>query len=112
MRGEDGELRREPETSPAGPLGERCFDDLFQSPSGGWCAAVEADGTRIELEADARWRWMQIYAPEGSDYACIEPMVAPTAGLSDGNAVTVGAGEVFEACFTLRVGSLEGDPRG
>ena len=112
VRGEDGELRLDPEESPTGPLGDRCFDDLFQAPSGGWCGAVEAAGTRIELEADARWRWMQIYAPEGSDYACIEPMLAPTAALSDGSGVTVEAGDVFEASFTIRVGSQEGESRG
>ena len=112
VRGDDGELVLDGANSPAGPLGDRRFDDLFRAPSGGWSAAVEAIGTRIEIEADGGWRWMQIYAPEGSDYACIEPMLAPTAGLSDGRVTTVEAGDAFEASFEIRVAATEGRSRG
>lgn len=88
---------------PSGTLDDRHLDDLFRGPDGGWTAAVIADGVRMELEADAGWPWLQVYAPQDSDFACIEPMLAPTAALSDGHPVMVEAGGRFEASFTLRI---------
>lgn len=94
---------------PSGILGGREFDDLFRGPDDGWLAAVIADGTRMELEADAHWPWLQVYAPEGSDFVCIEPMLAPTAALSDGHPIVIDAGARFEASFTLRIIDESGD---
>lgn len=88
-----------------GPIGDRRFDDLFlvADAEAGWTAAVVAGGARIELEADAAWRWMQVFTPEGSDAVCIEPMLAPTSALVDGGVVRVEPGQRFEAGFTIRV---------
>ena len=98
-----GGLRLGEEVDPSGSLLGRTFDDLFQPPDGGWSATVVGAGeARIELIADRHWRWMQVYAPEGSDFACIEPMLAPTAGLSDGEVTVVPAGGVLDASFTIR----------
>ena len=98
-----GDLVVEDETDLSGTLADRCFDDLFGTSGEGWTAGVVGgDGARIELIADPHWRWMQVYAPEGSDFACIEPMLAPTAGLSDGDVLVVPAGTSLEASFTIR----------
>ena len=45
--------------------------------------------------------------PGGFRFACIEPMLAPTASLSDGHARILDAGDSLDASFTLRV--LEGE---
>ena len=88
---------------PSGPLGERVFDDLYRAPSGGWsCAVTSPTGGRIELQADAEWPWVQLYSPQDADFMCFEPMLAPTAALSDGTARIVPAGTVFQAAFTIR----------
>ncbi len=89
----------------SGPIGNRRFDDLFlvADTEAGWTAAVIAGGARVELEADAAWRWMQVFTPEGSDAVCIEPMLAPTSALVDGGAVRIEPRRMFEAGFTIRV---------
>ncbi|MDG1977359.1 MAG: aldose 1-epimerase [Phycisphaerales bacterium] len=102
-RDASGGLVRQDETDLSGPLAGRSFDDLFEMSGEGWTAAVvAADGARLEVIADRNWRWMQVYAPEDSDFACIEPMLAPTAGLSDGDVAIVAAGTTLEASFTIR----------
>ncbi len=88
---------------PSGPLGPRRFDDLHQAPDDGWtCAISSPDGGRIEFEADSNWPWLQLYSPEDADFMCFEPMLAPTAALSDGAAMVVPAGTVFQASFAIR----------
>lgn len=91
----------------SGRLGDRVFDNLYRAPEGGWKAALSGGNSTLELEADESWRWLQVYAPVGSDFACIEPMLAPTASLSDGHARILDAGDSLDASFTLRV--LEGE---
>ncbi|MDA1026472.1 MAG: aldose 1-epimerase [Planctomycetota bacterium] len=87
----------------SGPLGSRQFDDLHRAPDGGWkCAISSPDGGRIEFEADSNWPWLQLYSPRDADFMCFEPMLAPTAALSDGAALVVAAGTVFQASFTIR----------
>ncbi|MFB0985852.1 MAG: aldose 1-epimerase [Phycisphaerales bacterium] len=89
--------------NPTGTLGSRHFDDLYRGPDHGWlCAISSPDGGRIEFEADSNWRWLQLYSPDGADFMCFEPMLAPTAALSDGDALVVAAGTVFQASFSIR----------
>jgi len=101
--GDDGRPTLAAPIDVSGPLGDRTFDDLHRTGDDGWTATVAADDASIELEADRAWRWMQLYAPAGSEFVCVEPMLAPTAALSDGEAVRVAAGSRFEASFTIRV---------
>ena len=101
--GDDGRPTLGPEHDVSGPLGDRTLDDLFLVGDTGWTASVASVAASIEIEADRAWRWMQLYAPAGSDFVCVEPMLAPTAALSDGGAVRVAAGSRFEASFTIRV---------
>lgn len=86
-----------------GMVGDREFDDLHRAPDGGWTAAVKARGTTVEIETDGSWPWMQVYAPAGSDFVCVEPMIAPTAALSDGHARMVEPGHDLEAEFEIRI---------
>jgi galactose mutarotase-like enzyme len=102
-RGDDGRPTLGPDHDVSGPLGDRTFDDLFLVGDTGWSATVTSGPASIELVADPAWRWVQLYAPAGSDFVCIEPMLVPTAALSDGGAVRVAAGSRFEASFTIRV---------
>lgn len=87
----------------SGRLGDRVFDNLYRAPEGGWKAALFGGNSTLEIEADESWPWLQVYAPAGSDFACIEPMLAPTASLSDGHARILDAGDSLDASFTLRV---------
>lgn len=87
----------------SGPLGDRRFDDLFAVGDGGWTASVSAGGVRVSLVADDAWPWMQVFTPAGSDAVCLEPMLAPTAALSDGAGRRVAAGARFEAGFEIHV---------
>lgn len=88
---------------PTGPLGPRHFDDLHLAPVDGWkCAISSPDGGRIEFEADSNWPWLQLYSPADAEFMCFEPMLAPTAALSDGDALVVAAGTVFQASFSIR----------
>ena len=98
-----GSPRLETSTEIGGTIGERVFDDLFRAPDGGWTASVKAGGTTVELQADGSWPWLQVYAPTGSDFVCVEPMLAPTAALSDGHAVVVEPGDPLHASFTIRI---------
>lgn len=92
-----------------GVMGDRVMDDLYRAPDGGWSGAVIAGGRRVEIETDDSWPWLQVYAPTGSDFICIEPMLAPTAALSDGHAVLVEPGAPLEASFTIRILEEGGD---
>ena len=86
-----------------GPLGDRVFDDLYRAPDEAWNATVSDGASTIELRTDGSWPWLQVYAPEGSDFVCIEPMLAPTAALSDGHPLVVEPGRPLEASFTIRI---------
>ena len=102
-RNDLGDLVSGAPIDPSGPLGSRTFDDLHRAPDDGWtCAISSPDGGRIEFEADSKWPWLQLYSPEGADFMCFEPMLAPTAALTDGVAAIVPAGTVFQASFVIR----------
>ena len=104
--GAEGSPRLEASKKIDGVIGDRVFDDLYRAPDGGWTAAVSTSESTVEIEADESWPWLQVYAPAGSDFVCVEPMLAPTAALSDGHAVVVEPGSPLEASFTIRI--LEG----
>ncbi|MCP4835384.1 MAG: aldose 1-epimerase [Phycisphaera sp.] len=102
-----GNPRLGPPIDVNGRMGDRVFDDLYRAPDGGWKAGLFGGDSIVEIEADDSWPWLQVYSPAGSDFACIEPMLAPTASLSDGHARILDAGDSFDASFTLRI--LEGE---
>lgn len=96
--GEEGERCHE-----SGPLGSRTFDNLYSAPQGGFAFAIKGDATATTIESDGTWRGLQLYATPTGHFVAVEPMVAPTAALSDGSATTVRAGETFTASFVVGV---------
>jgi aldose 1-epimerase len=97
------------ESEPAGELGgelcERTFDDAYADLTGDPPAfALEGGGRRIEARFDSGYPFAQVYAPEGQDLICFEPMTAPTNALVSGwNLPLCQPGGSFTAIFELAV---------
>ena len=94
---------REHERAEAELIGRRTFDDLYALGRTRRLAFTADDGTAIELCADARYPYAQVWVPPGKPFAALEPMTAPTNALVDGNAPLVEPGDAFTALFTLAV---------
>jgi aldose 1-epimerase len=88
-----------------GPLGDRTFDDNFEVLRGEAPAFTVTDGRRrTELRFDAGYPVAQVYAPEGSDFICFEPMTSPIDALSSGHGLGFAQpGGEFTATFTIAV---------
>ena len=67
-----------PRSSPAQQfaLGEREFDDGFDSVADGARFGVTAGGRRIEIELLEGYPCAQVFAPRGGRFICFEPMAA------------------------------------
>lgn len=88
----------------AGPLGEQTFDDLFTDIAPGAAFALEGGGRRIEVLFEEGYPFAQVFAPDGNDFICYEPMTAPTNALVTGDALRrVEPGAEFGARFSIRV---------
>jgi len=89
-----------------GPLGIRTFDDCFDELAAASVFSV-TDGRRtISIEFVSGWRVAQVYAPEGSEFICFEPMTAPVDALRSGDDLRhVAPGDAFAAEFALVVTS-------
>ena len=87
-----------------GPLGERTFDDGYAGAGDGTRFALAGGGRRIELEFLDGYRFAQVYAPDGEDLICFEPMTAPTNALVSGRELdVVPPGETGAAAFAISV---------
>jgi galactose mutarotase-like enzyme len=89
------------------PAGDRAlagasFDDLFAF-AGDRGATVRGGGRRLDLGLDDGFAFLQLYAPDGRPFCCLEPMTAPTNALVTGDHPTVRAGATFRASFTASV---------
>lgn len=101
---DDGELRTLPPDELAGPLGSRSYDNLFVAPPRGFHYTLQGEQDRISIAGGLEWRNLQVYAPTGSRFACIEPMFAPTAALSRGRGLLVAhPGTPFRGSFMITV---------
>ena len=90
--------------SQSGPLGERVFDDLFTGLAQPATFAVEGGGRRVEVVFEEGYPVAQVFAPEGSDFICFEPMTAPTNALVSGDGLRcVDPGADFTARFSIAV---------
>jgi len=88
-----------------GPLGDRVYDDLFCRLADEPRFALEGAGRRLEVRFERGYPVAQVYAPEGQDFICFEPMTAPTNALVRGGAalpLVRPAGE-YAACFSITV---------
>ena len=87
-----------------GPLGERTFDDGYAGAGDGTRFALAGGGRRITLEFLDGYRFAQVYAPDGEDVICFEPMTAPTNALASGRDLElVPPGETRSATFAISV---------
>jgi len=95
----------------SGPLADRVFDDCFdrlQPPPGGGPVvfSLQDERRRISVELLAGYDVVQVFAPAGSDFICIEPMTAPVNALADGSGLRFAQpGVPFEAEFAIAVQS-------
>jgi aldose 1-epimerase len=86
-------------------LGEREFDDGFDSVADPARFAVTAGSRRIAVELTDGYPCAQVYAPLGGHFVCFEPMTAPANALRSGDGLRLLApGERFRTGFSLRVG--------
>jgi aldose 1-epimerase len=87
-------------------LGEREFDDGFDSVTEPARFAVTAGERRIELELERGYPCAQVYAPLSGHFICFEPMTAPANALRSGDGLRLLApGERYRAGFSLGVGA-------
>jgi galactose mutarotase-like enzyme len=88
----------------AGPLGQQTFDDLFPDIPPGATFVLEGGGRRLEVVFEEGYPVAQVFAPEGKDFICFEPMTAPTNALVSGDGLRqVNPGAQFKARFSIRV---------
>jgi galactose mutarotase-like enzyme len=94
-----------PEQEERAPIADRAFDDLY-ALSEDRRLLLEDGRRRLVVELEAGYPYAQIYVPPGADFACLEPMTAPTNALVSGDCPIVAPGELFRATFSIRVESL------
>ncbi|HXC50131.1 MAG TPA: aldose 1-epimerase [Candidatus Limnocylindrales bacterium] len=91
-------------TIPRAPLAGRTYDDGFTGIIPPGVFAIEGGGRRIEVELAEGYPYVQIFAPAGAEFFCIEPMTAPANALGAGRGFPVAErGRPFEATFRVRV---------
>lgn len=112
-----GETMPHAPEAPSSRLPRGGLDDLFAGVRDGMAIAVEEPGkvltrsksrsapTRVAVEFVRGYRFTQLFSPPGADFICVEPMVAPTAALSDRSAELpiLGPGGRFSSCFRVVV---------
>jgi galactose mutarotase-like enzyme len=110
MRG----LALDPRQIPVGPagalpaqrfeLGEREFDDAFDSVEDGARFSVTADALQLAVEMLDGYPCAQVFAPRGGRFICFEPMTAPANTLRSGEGLRLLApGERARGQFALEV---------
>jgi aldose 1-epimerase len=88
----------------AGPLGQQTFDDLFPDIVPGATFVLEGGGRRLDVVFEEGYPVAQVFAPEGKNFICFEPMTAPTNALISGDGLRhVNPGAEFKARFSIRV---------
>ncbi|MBO0769708.1 MAG: aldose 1-epimerase [Solirubrobacterales bacterium] len=86
-----------------GELGERTFDDGFETLSGPRFSVAD-EHRRITVDFQSGYPVAQVFAPANSDFICFEPMTAPTDALRTGRGLrVVEPGAEFRATFAIRV---------
>ena len=66
--------------------------------------SVRAGAQTVTVTFDEGYRYAQVFAPDGQDFICFEPMTAPTNALQDGRALTLAApGDEYRTAFSIAV---------
>jgi aldose 1-epimerase len=84
------------------PIGQRTFDDHYALGAGSRLA-LTGGGRRVTLELGEGYPYGQVFAPQGAEFACLEPMTATVNALLDGGYPRATPGSPFTARFRLRV---------
>lgn len=84
-------------------LANREFDDLFTAAGPRRSVTLHGRGARLRVDLDAGYPFLQVYAPAGETFCCVEPMTAPTNALVTGDHPVVAPGDTFRATFTASV---------
>ncbi|MEA2172292.1 MAG: aldose 1-epimerase [Solirubrobacteraceae bacterium] len=96
-----GEVRNEPVAT--GPLGDRTFDDGYQSADGAWMR-LSGGGWTVDTRFLEGYTHAQLFAPRVEDLISFEPMTAPSDALRTGRGLrTLAPGESFSAAFRIDV---------
>ena len=94
---------RGPAPAVRAPLGDRVLDDHARVAEDARYV-LAGGGREIAVEWAGGYRFAQVFAPAELDVACLEPMMAPVAALSDGEELMLARdGEPVRATFRLRV---------
>lgn len=94
--------RARAEVAERASLRGRALDDLYAF-AGDRRLDLRGTGRRLRVEFDEGYPFAQVYAPEGHDFCCLEPMTAPTNALVTGDHPTVRRGAEFTATFRATV---------
>lgn len=81
-------------------IGDRTFDDLYVLGDDRQLG-LEGGGRRLTVTYDEGYPYAQVYAPPGTGFACLEPMVAPTNALITGNCPLVEPGDAYIGRFSI-----------
>lgn len=84
------------------PIGERTFDDHYELGANP-LLGLTGGGRRLSLEVGVGYRYGQVFAPPGAEFACLEPMTATVNALLDGGYPRATPGSPFTARFRLQV---------
>jgi aldose 1-epimerase len=84
------------------PLLDKTFDDGYDEVAEGAVFAVSGGDRRIEVHFEQGYPAAQIFAPEGQDLVCFEPMTAPTDALRRGGYRSAQPGDWGVAQFSIR----------
>jgi galactose mutarotase-like enzyme len=87
---------------PPAPLGDRTFDDAFDGLGDPPEFAVSGAGRRLSLRLGQGYRFLQVFAPPGSDFICFEPMTAPVNPFQSERTVLAQPGTRYVARFEIR----------
>lgn len=79
------------------------FDDLYTAMGLRRSVTLCGHGSRLQVDLDAGYPFLQVYAPAGETFCCLEPMTAPTNALVTGDHPVVAPGGTFRATFTASV---------
>jgi aldose 1-epimerase len=83
-------------------LGSRTFDDLY-ALGRDRRLGLEGGDRSLRLLFDRNYGYLQIYAPAGQNFVCLEPMTAPVDALVTGVCPFVSPGQAFTARFSIAV---------
>ncbi|HEV8653032.1 MAG TPA: aldose 1-epimerase [Actinomycetes bacterium] len=82
------------------PIAERTFDDLY-AIAGDRAVGLEAEGWRLGVRFEQGYPYAQVFVPPGAEFACLEPMTAPTDALTADACPLADPGAVFTTRFSI-----------